>query len=85
MGDQTIPFLVFYVVLVGLLVWFEGELGITFLTNSVDVTTASDSLTWWNGFLHVWSEYTLLNLIIFAPLLVVGIYLIVQIIVDLIP
>lgn len=88
MAEQggAIAFLIFYTVLFGLMIYFEGAIGVSILESSIDFQEASaTSITWWEGFFSMWSEYTLINIILMSPLVVVGVYLIVTIIADLLP
>lgn len=85
----AVSFLIFYVVFLGLAVYFQGLIGQDILTESTDIdmsnisaSTPTTSVNWWTGLFHMTSEYPELNILLFSPLIIVGIYIL---IVSLIP
>jgi hypothetical protein len=70
----TINFLVFWAVFLGLLFWFEGQMGISVLSGS---NFSGNTIENFLSFFSLNSGYGLVNIILVSPLLMVGTYLVI--------
>ena len=77
--SEVVKFLIFYTILLGLLLWFEGEMGSTFFTSATNPSTVYSgiSVSFMESLLNTVSAYPLLNIMAFIPFTIALIYVIV--------
>ena len=67
--SNALPFFIFYTVFLGVIIWFEGEIGVSILKNTPNLNP-SVSISFFNGLMNMASSYPLLNIIFFTPFIV---------------
>lgn len=77
--SEVLKWSIFYFVFLGLFIWFEGQLGVSDLSQTAVSSPSYDltSISWFEGLLHFSSKYWLLNTILLIPFTIGLIYVLV--------